>query len=120
MKIRRQRISKKTSEMMPRLPLIENPVKYNPTVRRPHRQTPNVDLISEYHSKSDAEDDSSIRWRVGKLHPSPDLWSGIQKMVGGFGTAGLGWSSAIRRGFGGGMVRERVGVMLGLCKHVRY
>ena len=39
---------------------------------------------------------------------------------GKIGTAGLEWSSVSRRKFGGGTVRERVGVMLGLCRHIRY
>ena len=40
-------------------------------------------------------------------------------MVGGFGTAGLDCSGAIRREAGGETVRKRIGIMLRLLKILR-
>ena len=42
---------------MPQLPLIETQAKHKPNVPRPRPQTSNVDLVRDYDSESDGEDE---------------------------------------------------------------
>ena len=42
---------------MPQLPLIETQAKHKPTVPRPRPQTSNVDLVRDYNSESDGDDE---------------------------------------------------------------
>ena len=53
---------------MPQLPLIETLAKHKPTVPQPRPQTSSADLVPDYDSESDGEDES--RHSIGGHKPS--------------------------------------------------